>query len=822
MTNFSWHEEESYGWQEPTPPEPPPAPRRWLRWLLLAGFLTAALVVGGTAVYRQANNRIAEVSFELESAVRTSHALVYQAAQQRDAELFVTLLSGRDADWAAVQEDMVKTGLLFGRNGFGLTWLPGDANAAVTAVTINPELNAAVLTATHAYAVDVGNGVTQTVNLLQTAVYRLGPDRWLISPPDQDFWGETLTSQGRLLTINYPERDVVVVRRLAVDLEAKIDEACARWPDLRCPADLHLDLNLLTNPKTLYESNKLSGDYTISRPSVRTFGWYSYRGEAGEKLGRLALPAPSLLGLPKDETSYQALYRGYAARLLSALVADLVGWECCAELEFFQATLEWQLAQLGLRAWPLQPADYAAALGKSVSEAYRDGAQGDREQFRLLVAFLAEEAGVPVEALLQRHVTEAVEVDWQNWLLQQSGNSYDTLEAINLAWLAFLVKHAGMGQTTPIPFPEEKLQLICRPQDSETGFLYAYYPKTGELLRERPLNWETAVLYPLPDRSGVVVAVEPGSNLNDAGVPFIWRSNAIRELPFFDLTIPTANDPQNGYILFSWQSNNLPYHMLLSVNDCLAQGKCDGQTLIGAANWSPFGEWMMLENSLPGERDKFMLFLATSRNQSPRYLGVGRSVTWLNDESLLFVQEDFDLVLAEIATLKKSSLLTLDDLQRGLDRGAFSLPDLRLEYAMGQPGNSRKLLVAAVDGRSSYYFSADVSGENLQLLQVMPGRLRALPVTERVSPNGRWLVQVNLGAREELWLMDWETAVFQSYDISNSNPTRPEWLVDWSADGHWLALVSGGYLRLIAPDHDFIHWVVPPGIICDQGVWVNG
>lgn len=241
-------------------------------------------------------------------------------------------------------------GRLYEREMLGLHWLPlADVNSRLPDIEldIDPELNAAELRFAQEYAIDVGNGVTETVILRQTAVYRRGAQRWLLSPPDADFWGDTITDRGSILTLAYPERDKPIAEKLAFDLDAKLNEMCRTLPDLNCPDDLRLHL-------------RLNNDLT-------SLGWMA------EPLSTLSagfpmdLPTPTLVGLPVDEAGYQALYRGYAAKLATAVISQLVGYDCCQHAIFFQALTNYQLSRLGLRPWPVTVDDYARVVSERVS-----------------------------------------------------------------------------------------------------------------------------------------------------------------------------------------------------------------------------------------------------------------------------------------------------------------------------------------------------------------------------------------------------------------------------------------------------------------------
>ncbi|MCA9947931.1 MAG: hypothetical protein KC449_30825, partial [Anaerolineales bacterium] len=159
-------------------------------------------------------------------------------------------------EWSQAQRDLLNAGLLFDRSGFGLEWVPQVAETAVLSQTLSPELTAAELTTLQNYSLDIGNGLTQTVQLARTDVYRLGADRWLYAPPEPEFWGETQTVEGQLLSVRYPARDEAIVQRLAADLEAKLVQVC-NTEGYECPSDARVRLDFSSRPNSLRQTTTL-------------------------------------------------------------------------------------------------------------------------------------------------------------------------------------------------------------------------------------------------------------------------------------------------------------------------------------------------------------------------------------------------------------------------------------------------------------------------------------------------------------------------------------------------------------------------------------
>ena len=89
------------------------------------------------------------------------------------------------------------------------------------------------------------------MTLQATSVYRLGRERWLLAPPESDFWGDPETLQGARLKIAVPARDSELASRLLPDLERKLDEMCRTLAGIECPADKAVEIEFSTDPAAL-------------------------------------------------------------------------------------------------------------------------------------------------------------------------------------------------------------------------------------------------------------------------------------------------------------------------------------------------------------------------------------------------------------------------------------------------------------------------------------------------------------------------------------------------------------------------------------------
>lgn len=387
------------------------------------------LLVGAVLVLLWLLNRQARVGTQqIESDLLASYVVMMDAARQDDAELFIYFLSGRDALWVSAWERVVAEGAYHERPSLGLTWLPADdPAAAVTQITFNPQYDAAELVAEQTYSYDIGRGLTETVRLQQTAVFRRGRDRWLFSPPDETFWGPEQTVTGAHLSVQVSERDLTIARRLMTDLDEVLTAVCAN-PLFDCPPDFNLDVSLETDPVVLSPNYK-SMVYVAGRWSVR-------------------LPTPSLIGLPQDEAGYQALRRGYGVLLVNPVLRQLNGMHASMHMPFLDAWFDWQLRALGLRPYPLGPADWQELAQQAAP------LSAGRELFSVngpatpysyaVIEFLFVEMGVTPEAFIQSF-TGGLIGPYEQWLVGLTGGqlSFADLEA---RWQAFVQAQANATQ----------------------------------------------------------------------------------------------------------------------------------------------------------------------------------------------------------------------------------------------------------------------------------------------------------------------------------------------------------------------------------------
>lgn len=391
-------------------------PRRRLR---TAGLLAALALALLAVLYWQIDRRTRAVEERLTAEILASQTTILEAAQRADPELFVGFLSGRDGEWATSLEWLVRRGRYLDRSVFDLSLV--NATPMTPTVTLAPDLRSAELVAPRAYALDVGNGLTETVTLEQTLVFRMGPDRWLLSPPEDIFWGEERMIGGQYVRVSYPARDADVVEPLARDVDAAVSQFCHSLGE-ECP-QLHLTLS--ANPASFV---------AYDRPESAWAGG-----------SEIVMPTPSLFGRPRDDAGRRALSRVYSARLVSVAAANFSGWHCCDDALFYGALLDAQLYRLGLRPWPVGTADYANLAQRPEQLRAVEGLwqhqAATAEERRLvytLVDFLVTQSTIPIP-YIQRMLLNDFDMPYWAWLTRATNGIYGSQTDFERA----LLRHAA-------------------------------------------------------------------------------------------------------------------------------------------------------------------------------------------------------------------------------------------------------------------------------------------------------------------------------------------------------------------------------------------
>jgi hypothetical protein len=837
--SFEWQTEEDHRWEEePAPPKPPKRGRRRWPWLVLA-----MVVVVGTAVfliYTRINQRVEAATDDIEADLVASYAVLQQAAQNKDENLFNSLLSGRDPEWSLAQQENIVNGTLFERTAFGLEWQPVRAETAVISPTFSPELTSAELATLQNYSLDIGNGLTQTVQLLRVDVYRLGEDRWLYAPPEPEFWGVRRRLEGQLISVRYPARDEEMVHRLAADLEARLVQVCST-PGFTCPEDAQVRLTFSSEPDSL--TNLAFQDALTEDGSSGDSVW---QGDTA-----VVLPTPTLVGLPQDEAGYQALLRGYAAYLLTVALNDLIGWECCDNVPFYRAAIERQLYELGVGEWAL--ADTAVSLPDDLhllnaAQDWNAAFPESPTEFAtapmpyLTVDFLAEVFDLS-PGQIGRSLVRSDGRQFSQWLAESTGSVAANEALLHQTFRQYLARRFGLVQQ--LPQPGRDMMLVCEDVSRKAG-LYRYNFGEGapEPALLQALDSADSFMTGLPDGSGVALAVE---RLDGSPETFLVRQGQRVDVSWDNvanlttnppLAIPTITDPNGRYLLWTIAPGYTTgtFYALTDLETCQAGGDCDAVAIGGYPIWSPGGEHLItLTTTNPwwheGAAIGLMLLRDAPTAEATNSPGFGASPFWLDDTRFGYLNQFQNgveqLVLSDVQLPPPFTLLTDSDMLAYL-----AADNVTFEFVQPLPASPETMLVL-VRGESNLATVA-ATGHLFWYDWVSDAVRRHIPLTAwqnselegyRFSPDGRYLLFTYITPDEtavNLFLQDAGGAElrFFNYTVLGTTPYPRHFYASWTPDGQWLALPELGTIRLWhnGRDEQILNF---EGLNCTNAAWVD-
>lgn len=838
--NFSWKTDEDRGWDDPSP-QPPPKPRRRLSWAWLLGLFAAALLITAV-IYARIQEQVKETTTRAEQDVLAAHQLSQNAAASQDVDLFRTNLSRRDASWAETQRELVAQGLFQDRTAFGLRWW-GQAGISLTdaaatptlpiTITLAPDLLSAEVVYEQEYLLSGSATTSETVRLQQTAIYRRGGGRWLRANPLDEFWGETVEIKKELLTVRYNQRDEVIVARLAQDLNEQLQAMCQTFPSVTCSDNSPITLLLTRNPQHFFTLLDLEEILTTE--------------------DTLRLPSPTLVGLPLDETGYQAIMRGYATPLISLAVARFLGYECCHHAFFFRAFLEKELSILGLQPWPLTPEQYAQLIPTELLD--NTALTWSRSRFNnsdyVNVAYLY--------TLVDYLAHEYPETDlalWQRWM-HNGFTFWEWLESVlgviksqamfNTQWMQFIQQQRSVAAAT-LPLPTGELQLAC-PQQNGALNVYNYHPQTDEWgitildtresptlgFVENPSIFQAItggyIIEQIIDTERVLVMLRDGFSTIIAQAPV---DEVIYTTAYPYLQILGGKRPENYFHFLSYgrESGELGQNWLVNLDDC-SSGQCQPQPIAGMPIWSPDGQFMLLYDEYFSDSLEINLHLANQEGQLVNEVGWGQMPFWIDNSHFGYFQYQMvdgefvgttDLYIGETAYgSSPQPLLTHEQMLGLLPQDAGH--DYYMIWVAARPGDGHNLsLVVLPNGGATerYFVLHLVWDENWQALTsvevIWDKTIMALP---SYSPDGLFELFMDLGggsleSQLALTLLNRETGGMQITPVTVGENYYLNILPVWSEDGQWLINVSDAEVLLVNP-YEGVEWRTPHALgMCNQ------
>jgi len=408
--------------------------------------------------------------------------------------------------------------------------------------------------------------------------------------------------------------------------------------------------------------------------------------------------------------------------------------------------------------------------------------------------------------------------------------------------------------TLPAPLPEQDIALLCFPALDQGATLYTYNP-TVDQWTEQAEPKRFSFIQALPDDSGLVLRVGlPGTYiahlelvLQREGRELALVKEGTTELSARLNAIPSRSQSESLILSTVHGSTGITDYRLLPLESC-AEAACDVESLAGFPIWSPDGERTLI---LVGSQ----LYIGDREGKPQKLVGRAFSPFWLNDDTFGFIRllgdstaesSEMELVLRSVASGQERLLAKSADLLRQLgsaDTGAF-----RIMYVTTSPENPNRLFLAGtpVGGGQKQFFVIKIqrdSSPDLALLDQNISKtevilaLDDLPIGDsstltptgyppfRLSPDGRWLIVVRfvdpITNTWALYLHNVEGGETKTITFNYPTYPSPFPFYDWSADGNWLLLVDNGFLRLIAPDHDYERIVTHDFVACRYPAWVN-
>lgn len=311
--DFNWQTDEHTHWEEGTGDDQPASrgarfvswfDPRWRRW----GSAVLLLVVVGLVIYSLINRQAEQVEDANAADILAAHALVRQAAQEKDFDLLAAMIADNGRNWDQMQLELLSINLFLDRRPLNLMVVPESESEQENApkVTVSPDLQTAELVQRIPYQ-SGGGQRSETILLEQTFYYQRRDESWFLTPlpDDETFWGEKRTIDTDYLTIAYPRREEAFVGGYLADkLNALIGWTCED-NTIVCPPGLHIELQLERDPTSLWILN-IDVIGLLQGPNPGRFQFF--------------LPAPTMVGRPVDEVGREALYHGYANWLAAAMV----------------------------------------------------------------------------------------------------------------------------------------------------------------------------------------------------------------------------------------------------------------------------------------------------------------------------------------------------------------------------------------------------------------------------------------------------------------------------------------------------------------------
>ncbi len=815
--SLDWQKDDEVDWDDPLQPEEEPQePRRRRPWglVLLLVLLTTAVFI----IVREVTQRVETATESVEDELLASVKVIQDAAVDADRALFSAFLSGRDAEWAQANEMLVAEEMYLQRPVFGLQWLAEEPETAVISTTLSSDLRSAEVLLEYDYELDVGNGLTDTIALQQTAVYRLGENKWLLAPPEPEFWGEEKSLETGALTVIYPERDEAIVRQLAADWAAEWAGVCTLFGE-SCDREFRLTVDMSTDPASLIDEN---GEF--------------------DETAVVYLPTPSLVGLPSDRNGYGVLYRGYLAQILRPFWQTFVHKECCGGEQLYNAAVRQVWREIS--GWPAgdTAVDWQVIQQNKITlqDANRLWSRAEptvenQQLAAAIVTFLAVERGIPPVQILHSLADPQVGT-LVSYLDDYFGESLSP-ELWEREWTQFVQQRAGVEASSDLP--QQDLLMLCRPDWGRKLALYRHDLQQGttELVQDFNYQYNDGFMMALPDDSGIAMSGIGNDNRADA---FLLQKNVRFDVqPDRETSLrPYMVNSSGNYVLW-YQFGDPPVdekvYTILDVTACLDAHDCQVQMDDVYPVWSPDGERMIgTRFSVPFLTGLNVEYLLTLRSgdgdEFMRALGFGASPVWLDDHRYAYVQTldngRFQLFAAESdQEVKPELLLGAEDIAQVLpnaDTPVF------VDFIFRDPHHADRLFlmlrIRTFDQFDRTLLAYDLETGELEIRWTLGEAVRH-PGVYKLSPDGDWLLTSSILPGDppmtDIHLHHLQSGATITLTMGSASRWPNLLYADWSANSDWVSYPQNGMIELFAPNTGDTHVVAADALYCTNAVWTN-
>ena len=821
MTNFSWHDEDDLdeNWEETAAQSTNWSPdttqetehtengRSWpIRPLWIT--LTAVFIIAIGITYWLTNRRIQDINNQLTAEIRTSHDLFESSLAAGDFEIFISMLSGGDKNWAEGQisyfqeiETWSKITETYDSLSFKELTAPFDLRLtaletpATPSIELNPGLTQGEVRTQNTY-LDIWG---EEIGLETSQFYGLGQERWLaMAPPDEYFGIETQqTSQRGFILIDYRSQDKPFVDVLLPRISTLWDTLCHPDLQLQCPDD----------PAVL-----VSFDYTQDN---RFFSHTDTIYLADIEHMIVQVKSPLIFGNPADEASRERL----ADTMIRQLAADFI-WELGGMKSSLDSTGHDTLCD---KEQPAEESDFSNCVNR-----YHD-------TLKTAVAFELGQLGIQPKTEISeddmlRYFTHPFQLDDQAPLPQEKWAIpliitylYEKKE-LSIGAIGHYLSTPELGLASLVSFANgstadfarylsdqigsstsqnlnQNIATICLDPEQENSFSFLYDSSAN--------NWQQvttdpgwAALHILPDDTSQILSF----NLIESLAP---KYNVYTQPDQFPITIhetdnqadqwqPTnASYNRDGYFSFlsiSRSRTNLFYH---EVNQELCTPDfCPTTTYSEWPSWSPDHRHYLATQS----NGTYVLY--NTETQSAADLGFSFGpYTWFNESTYIYpelisVREGLAYYRRTINAAEGEQLFRWQDILDQIDPEKYDTTTWHTNGIEVIPHQNQILAIYAQQFTREQGHILFVEWQTGELKGVIDHH--SIYGTARYSPDGHWLLWETHGQPSSL--IDLTTfSLVHDFATPLSAPYSGRFYntFDWSQDGRWLLQFNHGYLNLI-------------------------